>query len=548
MSASSLETFDYIIVGGGSAGSVLAERLTQDGKSSVCVLESGPSDWHPFVRIPAGYIKILFDKHMTWGFPSAPNDMTAGRSILLPQGRMLGGSSSINGMVYNRGQSGDFDRWASLGNPGWSYAEVLPYFRRSEHRIGAADPRYRGLDGSLPVTDLPGGHPLCEIFADGAEQLGLPRNSDYNGPEQFGTGYSQRVIKRGLRVNAARAFLRPAMKRSNLEVRTHAHVTRIVLENGRATGVEYLKGAAGGTTVKLRANREVILCAGAVNSPRIMQLSGIGSPEVLGAAGVAVTHALPGVGENFRDHFAARLVARVKNIATLNARSRGWRLGAEILKWMVGMPSIISVTPAMFYVFGKSDPSLPSPDIQCSFTPASYKEGYLGVLDDFPGVTCGPYQQRPESQGHVRIQSPDPFALPIVDPKYLDHELDRKVLVAGIKLGRSLLSSPAMQPYLDGEILPGKQCQSDDELLDFARTKGSTAYHLVGSCKMGPATDKMAVVDNELRVHGISGLRVADSSIMPTMPSANTYAATLMIAERAADLIRGIGGAANASA
>ncbi|WP_107676501.1 GMC family oxidoreductase [Agrobacterium sp. LAD9] len=534
------ESFDYIIIGGGSAGSLLAERLSEDGRSRVCVLESGPTDWHPFVSIPAGYIKILFDPKMTWGFPTEASAGTNSRSIVLPQGRMLGGSSSINGMVYSRGQPGDFDEWARRGNAGWGYDDILPYFKRTERRIGDGDDRYRGRTGALPVTDLDGDYPLCEIFADGAETLGLPRNRDYNGATQFGTGYSQRVIYRGRRVNAATAFLKKARKRPNVEIRTHTHVTRILLTGKRATGVRYLKGGEGGQPVDIHATREIILSAGAINSPKVLQLSGIGDAGLLNGLGISVTHDLPGVGENFRDHYAARLVARVKNIPTLNSRARGIPLGLEILKWALGRPSIISVTPAMFYAFGKSSPELDAPDIQCSFTPASYKEGYLGVLEDYPGVTCGPYQQRPESQGYVRIRATEPFEKPVVQPNYLADPLDQRVIVAGIRIARKLLTSPAMRPYFDCEEIPGPDCQTDEELLDFARSKGSTAYHLIGTCRMGKADDHLAVVDDQLRVHGISGLRVVDASVMPTMPSANTYASTLMIAEKAADMIRGL--------
>jgi len=529
------DTFDYVIVGSGAAGSVLANRLTEDPGTTVCVLEAGPPDWHPYIHIPAGFIKMLFNPGFTWQFKTEPGQGSGGRPIPTTQGRTLGGTSSINGMIYNRGQRADFDNWAQRGNRGWSYVDVLPYFKRSERRIGEADDALHGRDGNLYVTDIDWQHQLCDAFIDGAVGLGIPRNPDYNGRSQEGVGYFQRVIYRGRRRSAARVFLGPARRRGTLAVRTNARAVAVLFEGRRAVGVRYAQG--GMRTV--RARREVILSSGTINTARLLQLSGIGPGPLLQGLGIPVVQDLPGVGENFRDHYALRLVARVRNITTINELARGPRLGGEIAKWLIGRPSILALSPSLVHVFWKSDENLPAADLQGVFTPASYKDGFIGMLDDFPGMTCGVWQHRPDSTGHVRLRSADPFEDPIIQPNYLTDANDRRVLLGGIRLARRLLQTPALMPYFDSEILPGPAAQSDDELLDIARQYGSTCYHLVGTARMGPSSDPTAVVDDQLRVHGLDGLRVADASIMPNMPSANTYASTLMIAEKAADMIRG---------
>jgi choline dehydrogenase len=530
--------FDYVIVGSGAAGSVLASRLTEDPGSTVCVLEAGPPDRHPYIHIPGGFIKMLFNPRYTWQFKTEPGDWTGGRQIPTTQGRTLGGTSSINGMIYNRGQRADFDNWAQHGNRGWGYVDVLPYFKRSERRIGAADERLHGRDGNLFVTDTDWTHPICEAFIEGAAGLGIPRNPDYNGLSQEGVGYFQRVIHRGWRKSAARVFLHPARARGRIEVRTECRATAIVLDGQRAVAVRYVPDRDRTAPRTVRARREVILSSGTVNTAKLLQLSGIGPAEVLDAAGIPVVHPLNGVGENFRDHYAVRLVARVKDAVTINEMARGSRLGAEVAKWLVGLPSILALSPSLVHVFWKSDESRSDADLQAVFTPASYKDGFVGMLDDYPGMTCGVWQHRPESAGYVRVRSPDPFADPLIQPNYLADPADRQALLGGIRLARRLLTTPALAPYFAGEQLPGPAAQSDDELLDFVRGYGSTCYHLVGTARMGPIGDPTAVVDDELRVHGLFGLRVVDASVMPNMPSANTYAATLMIAEKAADMIR----------
>ena len=535
-----MESFDYVIVGAGSAGSVLANRLSEDETVSVCVLEAGPRDWHPFIHIPAGFMYTLVDPKVNWLYTSEPSEWTGGRRIAAPRGKTLGGSSSINGHIYNRGQRLDFDGWAQRGNRGWGYADVLPYFRRTERRIAhEIDDAFRGRDGNLPITDLDWRDPLCEAFIEGAVEMGIPRNRDYNGTQQAGVSYVQRIIRNGRRISAARGYLHPAMKRPNLTVRTLAHATAIVLDGKKAVGVRYRKGGRNGPQVEVRARREVILSGGAVNSPQLLQLSGIGPAPLLQSLGIPVQHALAGVGENLRDHYAPRFVARVKNAETINEKSHGLKLAREIVKYALTRKGILALNPTLIYVFWKSDEHLDNYDLQLTFTPASYKEGVQSRLDDFPGMTIASWQQRPDSTGYVRSRSADPFDHPVIQPNYLTAESDRQVLLAGMKLARRLLASRPLSRYYDREEFPGPQAQSDADLLAAAKQRGTTTFHLMGTCRMAPHTDPTAVVDDQLRVRGLENLRVVDASIMPTMPSANLNASVLMIAEKAADMIRG---------
>jgi choline dehydrogenase len=538
MASASADEFDYVIVGSGAAGSVLASRLIEDPGVRVCVLEAGPPDRHPYIHVPGGFIKMLFNPNYTWQFKTEPGEGTAGRRIPTTQGRTLGGSSSINGMVYNRGQRADFDSWAQRGNRGWGYADVLPYFKRTERRLGVHDARYHGSDGALPVTDIDWIHPICEAFIDGAAGIGIPRCADYNGESQEGVGYFQRAIHKGYRHSAARVFLHPARARG-LEVRTEARAASILFDGKRAVGVRYVNDRDRTETHEVHARREVIVSSGTANTAKLLQISGVGPAALLADLGVPVVHELRGVGENFRDHYSVRFVARVRNSGTMNELSRGMGLVGQIARWAMGRPSILALSPSLIHWFWKSDESLDFADLQGVFSPASYKEGFVGLLDDYPGMTCGVWQHRPESTGYVRARSTDPFEDPAIQPNYLADPMDRRVLLAGMKLARRLLRTPELAEYFDHETLPGDRAQGDDELLDFARQYGSTSYHLIGTARMGPASDPMAVVDDQLRVHGMQGLRVVDASIMPSMPSANTYASTMMIAERAADLIRG---------
>jgi choline dehydrogenase len=534
------DTFDYVIVGSGAAGSVLASRLTEDPDVTVCVLECGPPDRHPYIHIPAGFIKMLFNPAYTWQFQTEPGEGINGRRIPTTQGRTLGGSSSINGMIYNRGQREDFDHWAQRGNRGWGYVDILPYFKRSERRLGVGDDRIHGRAGSLPVTDNDWDHPAMEAFIEGAAELGIPRCLDYNsGDNQMGVGYFQRLIHKGFRHSAARVFLHPARATGRLEIRTAARAARILFDGTRATGVRYANDRDPTTAHQdVLARREVIVSSGTANTAKLLQMSGVGPAWLLNDLGVPIIADLP-AGENFRDHYSTRIVARVKNIRTINEMSRGTGLLAQIARWVMGKPSILAVSPSILHWFWKTEDTMRQPDIQGVFSPASYKQGFVGLLDDYPGMTCGVWQQRPESLGYVRAISPDPNLPPKIQPNYLSSSIDQRVLVDGIRLGRRLFRTEALKPFYDSEISPDPAVERDDELLDYARRMGSTVFHLIGTCRMAPDHDPKAVVGPDLKVHGLDGLRVADASIMPSMPSANTNATTYMIAEKAADLIRG---------
>ena len=533
------DSFDYVIVGSGAAGSVLAARLTEDPAVTVCVLEAGPPDRNPWIHIPAGFIKTMVDPSVTWQFRTEPTEMTGGRRIPTIQGRTLGGGSSVNGMIYNRGQPADLDNWAQRGNRGWGYADCLPYYRRSENRMGLSDDTRGRNAGAVPVTDMDWIHPVSEAFIQGCIGLGIPRTRDYNSGDQAGVGYFQRTIRNGRRVSAARAFLHPAMARKNLEVRTNARASRIIFEGKRAVGIRYL-AAPGAPAKEVRARREVILSAGTVNTARLLQVSGVGPADLLGRIGVPVLHEMRGVGANFRDHYASRIVMRAKpGVETLNELSRGLKLGLQLARWATRRPNILATAPSHVHVFWKSFEGLDQPDLQCVFTPGSYAAGKVYILDDYPGVTAGSWQHRPESHGWVRARSADVFEDPELNPNYLSDPMDVRVHLGGIRLVRRMLATPQLAAFLDAETLPGAEAQTDDELLDFAKKNGSTTYHLIGTARMGPATDPGAVVSDRLLVHGMEALRIVDASIMPAMPSANTYATTMMIAEKAADFIRG---------
>jgi len=530
------DEFDYVIVGAGSAGSVITGRLAVDPATSLCVLEAGPPDNNIFIHIPAGFMKTFVNPKVNWMYEAEPSEGTGGRAIAAPRGKTLGGSSSINGHIYNRGQRADFDTWAQFGNQGWGYADVLPYFKRAEKRVGDGDDTFRGRDGGLVVTDIDWIHPLCEAFIAAAQGLGIPRNPDYNGASQEGVAYTQRIIYKGKRVSSYRAFLHGRRDQGNVDIRTEAHATRILFEGKRAVGVRYSRD---GRTVDVMARREVILCGGSVNSPQLLQLSGVGPAKLLKDIGIEVFHELPGVGENLRDHYAIRMTARVKNTKTINELSRGLPLAGEIVKYFLGKPSILTLSPTLIYLFWHSNEAAKSGDLQVSFTPASYNEGVQNALDDNPGMSIAAWQQRPESVGYVRARSADPFEKPVIQPNYLAEESDRRAAFAAIRLGQRLMLAPEMAPYFDEDNTPSVNVDDEGELWEFARNRGTTAFHLMGTCRMGPDTDPTSVVDDQLRVKGLAGLRIADASIMPTMTSSNTNAPTIMIGEKAADMIAG---------
>ncbi len=531
------EQFDYVVVGTGAAGSIVAARLAEDGVTSVCVLEAGPADWRPFIHIPAGFIKSLYNPRVTWPFSTEPGPFINNRRIALTQGRTLGGSTSINGMMYNRGQRADYDHWQQLGNEGWGYADLLPYFKRTERRVGFGEDVYRGRTGNLPVTDIDLRHPLAEAFIAGAQEIGVPINPDYNGASAEGVNYCQRTIENGRRQSVARSFLRPIRKQKNIEIRTNAQATAVLIANGEAVGVEYLQNRR--QTKRVTARREVILSCGSINTARLLLLSGIGPASSLKALGIPVHADLPGVGQNLRDHYQVRLVARTKGIETYNALARGPKLAGQIGRWLLGRPSILGSGPSPLYYSWRSADGVSSADIGGVFSPASFREGKVGELDTVGGMTCGMWQHRPESTGHVKLASADPREDPLIQPNFLAEETDRRVTVAGMRLARRLLRSPALSRYFDAEVFPGDTHQSDEDMLEVARQYGSTAYHPIGTARMGPDHDRTSVVDGALRVRGVRRLRVADASIMPNMPSCNTAAPTMAIGEKAADLIRG---------
>lgn len=533
------QIYDYVIVGAGMAGCLLANRLSADPEMTVCLIEAGPPDNHRYIEIPAGFIKIGHNPAYTWDFKTEPNPEIGQRQVITRMGKTLGGSSSINGFNYTRGSASDYDGWAALGNHGWSYADVLPYFKRSERRLGEHDAVYRGTEGPLPITDCDWRHPLCDAFIEGAGQYGLPVNIDYNGPSQRGAGYYQRWIHQGRRVSAAKAFLEPARGRSNLTVITQSQVTQILFKEKQAVGVAW-RDSQTGEQQRVGARREVILSAGAANTPKLLQLSGVGDQDLLDQFGIAVVQHSPGVGKNFRDHFMVRSVVRVKGVKTLNRQARGIPLLGQILKWSLGKPSLLAISPSVCFAFMESSAAAREPDLQLHFSPGSYAQGIAGKLDDFDGMTLGFYQSRPNSQGEVRIRSTDPSDLPWIQPNYIKEASDRQVVINGLRRARELLHTEALRPFIDRDDFPPADAQSDEQLLQCAREQGGTAWHFMGTCKMGPDHDPMAVVDAELKVKGVSGLRVVDASVMPTMPAGNTGAPTMMIAEKAAAMILGI--------
>lgn len=524
---------DFVIVGAGAAGCVLASRLSEDGRHRVVVIEAGGSDNSPYIRIPAGSIKAIRDPKLNWGFATAPGPGIDGRSLDYPRGRVMGGSSSINGHLFVRGQAADYDGWAQRGCQGWSWQDVLPYFKRGESRRGGED-TVRGRDGPLRIVDSRELHPLTEAFLAASAQMGLPLNPDYNSGDQEGAAPYQHMMRNGRRWSAADAYLKPAMNRSNMRAITGFVVERIAFEGRRAVGVWCRVGER---SRLIRAHRAVVLAAGAINSPHLLQLSGIGPPEWLKSAGLEVTLAHDGVGANLCDHYAVRFAARVTGMRTLNERAHGLALGWEILRYYISKTGLLTMAPSHGAAFARSRAELETPDLQFMFVPASFEEGRVGAaaLERDPGMTCGVYQLRPESRGWVRVRSADPMAAPEIQPNFLVEAVDRQVLLAGMRMARRYFTTPPLADYVAEETLPGPGCESDDELMAFARAAGNTGYHPVGTCRMG--ADQAAVVDPQLRVNGIDRLYVADASIMPTMVSGNTYAASNMIGEKAADLI-----------
>jgi len=528
----SSEEFDFIVVGAGSAGCVLANRLSADPRHRVLLLEAGPEDSNPWIHIPVGYFRTMHSK-LSWGFKTESDPGIAGRQIVWPRGKVLGGSSSINGLVYIRGQAEDFDHWRQLGNAGWSYDDVLPYFKKSEDQERGAD-AFHGIGGPLGVTNLRLQHPICEAFIAAAEAAGIPRNHDFNGATQEGAGYYQLTVRNGWRASTANEYLRPVRKRANLKVETEALASRVVLEGKRAVGVAYLKG---GVERIARARGEVVMAGGAINSPHVLQLSGIGPANLLKSRGVDVVHDLPGVGACLQDHFQVRFVYRCPQPITFNdlARSPVKKLGAA-LQWWFKSAGPLTIGAGQVGIFCKSRPELATPDIQFHIFPVSMdKPG--GDFHPYPGITSSICQLRPESRGWIHLKSKDPREHPAIMPNYLATRGDQETIIGGMKVARRVAAQSPLAPYIAEETIPGPQHASDDELLTIARQNGTTIFHPTSTCRMGPDGDAQAVTDASLRVRGLERLRVADASVMPTVVSGNTNAACIMIGEKASELI-----------
>jgi choline dehydrogenase len=528
---SETETFDFIIVGAGSAGCVLANRLSASGRHSVLLIEAGGRDRSPWIHIPLGYGKHFNDPAVNWMYSSAPNPAAGGRKIAQPRGKVLGGSSSINGLVYIRGQREDYDHWRQLGNPGWSFDEVLPYFIRSEDNERGSD-GYHGSGGELAVSDAPDGYALVDDFIAAAVACGHRRNPDFNGADQEGFGHVQMTARRGRRASAAVAFLRPARGRANLKVVTRAHATRVLIENRRAAGVLWRRA---GREQRAHARAEVILAGGAINSPQLLQLSGIGPAALLKRHGIEVVADMPEVGANLQDHYNGRLIYRVRRAETLNDVMKSpWRKLREGLRYVLLRKGFLNMGSSLAAGFLRSSPDVASPDIQLGIVLFSTDRAG-DPLHEFSGISILVRQLRPQSRGEVVIDSPDPMAAPLIRPNYLSAAKDLDDLVAGMFAARKIMETPPVSNQLIGEHDPGRKIESEAEMANFLRERGGISFHPVGTCRMG--ADAGAVVDERLRVRAVEGLRVVDASIMPTLVSGNTNAPAMMIGEKGAAMI-----------
>ncbi|MBL4721224.1 MAG: GMC family oxidoreductase N-terminal domain-containing protein [Alphaproteobacteria bacterium] len=523
---------DYVIIGAGSAGCVLADRLSEDG-ANVVLLEAGPKDRNPMIHIPAGVRSLLYHPTINWNYSTEPQEGTGGRRIHWPRGKVLGGSSSINGMQYVRGNAADYDGWAQRGCRGWTFEDVLPYFKKSESYRNGGDPEVRGSDGPLVVEDARTILPITHRFVEAAQQAGFKLNSDYNGKEQEGVSYSQMTRQGRFRASTARTYLSRAKGRPNLKIETEAVATKLLLEDGKCVGVAYRQGDQ---DREIRVEREVILSGGSINSPHLLQVSGIGPGEHLRSIGVEVKHDLSGVGGNLSDHYVTRISHRVKNAVTINQMARMPRVIPEIIRWLVKGDGALTFGATTVMVFTRSREGLSSPDLQFLFAPVSFDPVRKSELEREPGMAIAICPGRPDSRGTIMAASPDPLQAPTITPNYLSAESDLEVMLSGVKQARSIFAAPTLAPYTAGETRPNSPIETIDDMRKYAQETGTTVYHPVGTCKMGE--DPEAVVDSRLRVHGIKGLRVIDASVMPVVTTGNTNAPTIMIAEKGADMIR----------
>jgi choline dehydrogenase len=529
-----MKTYDYVIVGGGSAGCVLANRLSADPGIRVCLLEAGGNNRSALISAPGAFGYFMFSKKFNWAYSNKTDgSLRKGQPIFLPRGKGLGGSSAINGMICIRGHRADYDEWAALGNKGWSYEEVLPYFKRSEDNSRGAD-RYHGQGGPLLVSDCELHFPISKVFLEAARQVGLPLTDDFNGDQQEGAGAYQFTIRSGKRAGVAATYLRPVLHRTNLTVITGAHVMRVEFSDNKAVGVTY---EVGGERCTVHASREVVLSAGAYNSPQILMLSGVGDPAELSRHGIEVRHALPGVGRNLLDHVDGCVLTRSRNHGGLALTLRGGlRMAWNIVRYAFTGQGILRASPCEVGAFLRTSPEQAVPDVQFHAVPLLYDDcGRDFSLLTKTGYSLHVCVLRPKSVGRVGLASADPRTPPAIDHRLLEHPDDLRTLLAGVRLARQWLAAPAFASYRECEIAPGADLQGDEELAKAVRERIGTAYHPVGTCKMG--SDDMAVVDSELRVHGMRGLRVVDASVMPTLVAGNTNAPTIMVAEKASDMI-----------
>ena len=524
------QEFDYIVVGAGSAGCVVANRLSANPGDRVALLEAGPKDTYPWLHIPVGYFKTIHNPKTDWCYVIEPDPGLNGRQIKWPRGRVLGGSSALNGLLYIRGQKEDYDSWSELGISGWSYEDVLPYFKKSEDQERGAD-EFHGVGGALKVTNMRFSRPICDAFVDACKEIGIPPNEDFNGASQEGAGYFQLNTHRGLRWSSARAFLRPIKERANLTVVTNALVRHILFENKRAVAIET---DLEGDRRTFRARKEIVLCTGAIGSPQILQLSGIGGGELLQKHGIAVVSELPGVGENLQDHLQIRCVYKTVEPTLNDEVNNPLRKAFMGLQFALLRTGPMTMAASQVCVFTKSRPDLARPDIQFHVQPLSADSPGEG-LHRFSAFTASVCQLRPESTGRVVIESPDPRSYPRIFANYLESSVDQRVAIDSMKLTRKITQTKALSKHISEEFRPGPSVQTDEQFLDSARNLATTIYHPTSTCKMG--SDRMAVVDDRLRVHGVSGLRVADASIMPKIVSGNTHAPAVMIGEKVSDMV-----------